>query len=181
MDITFSCNKCGQSIAVDEAGVGQLIDCPNCGAAIEIPYSPKLPIAPSPPPLPPSQVLRTPVTPDRLQIQNCPICSSENIIKASAAYEQGTSTVKGRTTQVGGVFYTDGGGHAHVAPMVQGGNYGGGTTDGPGATTGSTVYTEQIEFGVSYHRSTGWCPLVDWLIRIGFDGWRAEVRFGYSI
>jgi transcription elongation factor Elf1 len=30
MDITFSCDKCGQSIVIDEAGAGITVDCPNC-------------------------------------------------------------------------------------------------------------------------------------------------------
>ncbi len=51
MDISFSCNKCGQSLTIDEAGAGQLIDCPKCGTALEVPFrfntSPKT-IVPSP-------------------------------------------------------------------------------------------------------------------------------------
>jgi hypothetical protein len=38
MDITFSCKSCGQSIVIDEAGAGQLVDCPRCGATVEVPY-----------------------------------------------------------------------------------------------------------------------------------------------
>lgn len=52
MDITFNCNKCGQSIAIDEAGAGQLVDCPKCGAPVEIPYKsppPSATSAPQPP------------------------------------------------------------------------------------------------------------------------------------
>ncbi len=38
MDITFNCDKCGQSITIDEAGAGQLVDCPGCGKPVEVPY-----------------------------------------------------------------------------------------------------------------------------------------------
>jgi DNA-directed RNA polymerase subunit M/transcription elongation factor TFIIS len=37
MDITFNCDKCGQHIAIDEAGAGQLVDCPKCGKPLEVP------------------------------------------------------------------------------------------------------------------------------------------------
>jgi DNA-directed RNA polymerase subunit RPC12/RpoP len=37
MDITFTCESCGQSIAIDEAGAGQLVDCPGCGKAVSVP------------------------------------------------------------------------------------------------------------------------------------------------
>jgi hypothetical protein len=37
MDITFDCNKCGQHIAIDEAGAGITIDCPGCGKPVYVP------------------------------------------------------------------------------------------------------------------------------------------------
>src|ERR1017187_6788332 len=37
MDITFACDKCGQSLTVDEAGAGMTIDCPNCGKPTYVP------------------------------------------------------------------------------------------------------------------------------------------------
>ena len=49
MDITFSCQKCGQHIAIDEAGAGQLIDCPNCGIPLEVPYKSQPTIKPATP------------------------------------------------------------------------------------------------------------------------------------
>jgi hypothetical protein len=57
VDITFNCDKCGQSLTIDEAGAGQLVDCPKCGKPLEVPYKSK-PLdkaatpAPSPPPAP---------------------------------------------------------------------------------------------------------------------------------
>src|ERR1041384_3755090 len=41
MDITFNCEGCGQHIAIDEAGAGQLVDCPKCGTPLEVPSKPK--------------------------------------------------------------------------------------------------------------------------------------------
>ena len=37
MDITFSCEKCGQNIVVDEAGAGITVDCPRCGRPVYVP------------------------------------------------------------------------------------------------------------------------------------------------
>lgn len=67
MDITFSCNKCGQRIAIDEAGAGQLVDCPKCRTPLEVPCKSTSTPAPA---LAPS--------PDR----KCPYCAE--IIKAEA-------------------------------------------------------------------------------------------------
>jgi len=39
MDISFACNKCGQSIVVDEAGAGITVDCPTCKKPIYVPSS----------------------------------------------------------------------------------------------------------------------------------------------
>jgi len=38
MDMTFHCNQCGQSIVIDGAAAGQLVDCPKCGKPLEVPY-----------------------------------------------------------------------------------------------------------------------------------------------
>ncbi len=40
MDITFACESCGQSIVIDEAGVGLQVTCPKCGKEITIPPKP---------------------------------------------------------------------------------------------------------------------------------------------
>jgi predicted amidophosphoribosyltransferase len=40
MDISFNCNQCGQQIVIDEAGAGQLVDCPKCGTPLEVPSKP---------------------------------------------------------------------------------------------------------------------------------------------
>jgi len=55
MDISFSCNKCSQHIVIDEAGVGQLVDCPKCGTPLEVPYKSQptiKPATPAPQPVP---------------------------------------------------------------------------------------------------------------------------------
>src|ERR1017187_4980854 len=36
MDIKFDCGWCGQNIAIDEAGRGLSIDCPQCGKPLEV-------------------------------------------------------------------------------------------------------------------------------------------------
>ena len=50
-DITFDCGWCGQSIVIDEAATGQLVDCPKCGKPLEVPYKSK-PLDKAPPPSP---------------------------------------------------------------------------------------------------------------------------------
>lgn len=40
MDITFTCEKCGQNIVIDEAGAGITIDCPKCGGPVYVPSRP---------------------------------------------------------------------------------------------------------------------------------------------
>lgn len=37
MDITFSCNKCGQRVVMDEAGEGMSVPCPTCGQTLTVP------------------------------------------------------------------------------------------------------------------------------------------------
>ena len=37
MDIIFDCPKCKQELAVDSSGIGEEIDCPQCGSKIVIP------------------------------------------------------------------------------------------------------------------------------------------------
>ena len=37
MDITFSCQKCGQHIVIDETGAGQCFDCPTCNQSFTVP------------------------------------------------------------------------------------------------------------------------------------------------
>jgi hypothetical protein len=37
MDITFSCENCGQELVVDESGAGTIVDCPRCGQNVWIP------------------------------------------------------------------------------------------------------------------------------------------------
>ncbi len=37
MDITFQCDKCGQSIVIDDAGAGLGVECPNCHQSVVVP------------------------------------------------------------------------------------------------------------------------------------------------
>src|ERR1043165_3091194 len=48
MDITFECDKCGQSLVVEEAGAGMTTDCPECGKPVYVPSASR-PRVPSPP------------------------------------------------------------------------------------------------------------------------------------
>jgi DNA-directed RNA polymerase subunit RPC12/RpoP len=49
MDIVFDCPNCNQELAVDSAGAGSEIECPECHETITIPEkSTKIPTAPSP-------------------------------------------------------------------------------------------------------------------------------------
>ena len=40
MDIEFNCDKCGQHIAIDEAGAGMAVQCPKCQAGLTVPRPP---------------------------------------------------------------------------------------------------------------------------------------------
>jgi len=37
MDISFSCGTCGQNIVIDEAGAGQIVECPKCNQSLKVP------------------------------------------------------------------------------------------------------------------------------------------------
>ena len=41
MDTNFNCGHCGQNLTVDASGAGQLVDCPKCGNALEVPQPPQ--------------------------------------------------------------------------------------------------------------------------------------------
>src|SRR5436309_14541929 len=43
MDIRFACSVCDQHIAIDEAGAGVQIQCPNCQSQIIVPDPPAAP------------------------------------------------------------------------------------------------------------------------------------------
>jgi DNA-directed RNA polymerase subunit RPC12/RpoP len=50
MDIVFTCPSCRQELAVDEAGSGNEIECPECGNSIMIPEPSPANIRATPPP-----------------------------------------------------------------------------------------------------------------------------------
>ncbi len=47
MDIRFACSRCGQHIAIDEAGAGLQIECPGCRSQVIVPeLAPAAPVSP---------------------------------------------------------------------------------------------------------------------------------------
>ena|ERR1017187_2497036 len=72
MDIKFDCGWCGQNIAIDEAGRGLSIDCPQCGKPLEVPNE-----STPPTPLPPLPS----VAPAR-STKECPFCGEEVLSQA---------------------------------------------------------------------------------------------------
>ena len=75
MDIQFSCNKCGQNIAIDEAGAGLEVQCPQCGQSLTVPLTGSLP-NPTP------ELGSVPPTPPTSDTKKCPYCAET--IKAEA-------------------------------------------------------------------------------------------------
>lgn len=69
MDITFNCERCGQQLVIDEAAAGQLVDCPKCGAPLEVPYKSK-PLVKTAAPSPPRPLAPAPPTDKK-----CPFCA----------------------------------------------------------------------------------------------------------
>ena len=65
MDIAFQCESCGQSVVIDEAGTGHMVQCPTCGHSLTLPgpAAEKVVSAPLPSPLPPVEDAKT-----------CPYC-----------------------------------------------------------------------------------------------------------
>ncbi|MGD0017326.1 MAG: hypothetical protein ABSC38_07420 [Verrucomicrobiia bacterium] len=76
MDITFACKKCGQSIVVDEASSGQLIDCPNseCHQPLTVP-SPEQGLKPA-------KSVPVRVTTSHSDTKRCPFCAEEILVEA---------------------------------------------------------------------------------------------------
>ena len=62
MDISFSCQKCGQSLTIDETEAGTIVECPKCTASITVPSSD-------------NQSQNSPVEPSS-QASTCPSCGS---------------------------------------------------------------------------------------------------------
>ena len=84
MDISFTCDKCGKKLVVDEAGAGITIDCPGCGKPIYVPSS-----------SPPSRQ----DTPERVEVKSAkpkspfipaPVTSKYPLVPPSSAREKST-------------------------------------------------------------------------------------------
>ena len=105
MDITFNCDKCGQSIVIDEAGAGQLVDCPKCGKPLEVPYKSKPPVPTAPPPMPAPRMSSPPVS-SPLPVSDtkkCPFCAEKILAEARVCrfcgYDLVTSQPSGKVTE----------------------------------------------------------------------------------
>lgn len=64
MDISFTCDKCGKKLVIDDAAAGITIDCPECGKPVYVPSSASSP-KPKEPPIrvEPKPVPRVPTPP----------------------------------------------------------------------------------------------------------------------
>ncbi len=88
MDITFDCNKCGQHIAIDEAGAGMVVNCPSCEASLKVPNqssslvvaTPVLSVATSPPSIANSNTDAASPT----SLVNCSACGKQISIEANS-------------------------------------------------------------------------------------------------
>jgi DNA-directed RNA polymerase subunit RPC12/RpoP len=118
MDISFNCDKCGQGIVIDEAGAGRLVDCPKCGQPLTVSSHAQLAVTAA------MAIDRWKQPAEQQTRKTCPSCGSDAIIKATAAYEQGTSVIAGKSSQLGAMLIP-GGGSLHVAPGVSSGGFGG--------------------------------------------------------
>jgi DNA-directed RNA polymerase subunit M/transcription elongation factor TFIIS len=72
MDITFACESCGQSLVIDKAAMGQLVDCPKCGKSLEVPYKSKTFV----------EAATSPASAPPLETEQCPFCAK--LIKPGA-------------------------------------------------------------------------------------------------
>ena len=80
MDISFNCDKCGQSITIDEAGAGQLVDCPKCTASLLVPAKSANDKTMSPWHPTPSTRASAPATVNQPETKKCPYCA-ETILR----------------------------------------------------------------------------------------------------
>ena len=74
MDIAFECEKCGQTIVIDEEGAGLQVQCPKCGQVL---------IVPDRVPNPPTSIISPPLPPTS-DTKECPYCAET--IKAEAKF-----------------------------------------------------------------------------------------------
>jgi DNA-directed RNA polymerase subunit M/transcription elongation factor TFIIS len=73
-DLMFSCPECANALVVDRAGAGSVLDCPDCGASIQVPQPVKEFACSrcSAPLCAPRELLG--------KTSNCPACSAEIVV-----------------------------------------------------------------------------------------------------
>jgi DNA-directed RNA polymerase subunit RPC12/RpoP len=91
VDVTFSCETCGQQLVIDEAGAGALVDCPHCERPLVVPGPPKEEVIKTPLDLPPSKPLPKGNT--------CPFCAEPIKKKAILCEHCGRDLVARRVTE----------------------------------------------------------------------------------
>ena len=85
MDITFSCDKCGQPLKIDAAGAGQSAQCPKCGQLLTVPAATSNPGS-------------TPVPSSIPAKKKCPYCAEEILTDAIKCKHCG-EFLSGKTAQ----------------------------------------------------------------------------------
>lgn len=125
MNISFDCALCGQHLEVEAAAAGLSVECPSCKGSITVPSQPATFKPKIVTPQAESVTAHKEVKRNSGSIANrCKNCgSADHLIKASAAYEQGTTTVAGSQRLIGGAIYSDGDGGVGIAPAMASGSF----------------------------------------------------------
>jgi ribosomal protein L37AE/L43A len=78
MDDTFTCDWCGQNIAIDRRGDAAVVKCPKCGKSLMVPPLPvqakTMQIAATNPVKPAPSLAAPPAIPGASQTKQCPFC-----------------------------------------------------------------------------------------------------------
>ncbi len=78
-DIVFDCPHCAKSIAIDARGAGLMINCPDCAARIQVPYTAEHPQDPNAVPGDDAGIT------DNDIVFDCPHCGKNLVVEARGA------------------------------------------------------------------------------------------------